>query len=442
MMRLLFPFLLCATFSIVAQSQQAPVVMLGPVTMTEATIWTHGGSPGDMAVQYRPVLDTAGDWRQLNVPLDFTPTERTISTVRISSLEPGTTYEYRITSNGLLAPKEISRSFRFTTQQLWQWRTDPPAFTVALGSCNYVTEERFDRPGKPYGDGYQIYWSIADTKPDLMLWLGDNIYLREPDWDSRSGFLHRYTHTRSQPELQQLLTTCPNYAIWDDHDFGPNDGDRSFVHAETSREMFRLFWPNPTPEQHGVGGVGTQFSHGDVDFFLLDNRSFRTRSDLKTSEPQILGNAQIDRLIEGLKCSKAPFKLVAVGGQFLNTVAQYENFANYPKERQAIIDRIQAEGITGVVFLSGDRHFTELSELTLPDGNIIRDLTVSPLTSTAYDPEEDNMLRVEGTRVGQRNFATLTFSGRRKERTMTIRVFDSDGELMWERIVPQPKTGQ
>lgn len=441
-MRLLLAPALLLSAALQAQDDIFPVVMLGPVTMTEATIWTQGTTPGDMGVQYRPALDTSFGWQQMNVLLDPFAQGRSVGLIRLTSLTPGTTYEFTFTSAGLLAPKQIGRSYNFTTQPLWQWRSDPPEFTVALGSCNYVNEGRYDRPGKPYGGGYQIYNSIADKQPDLMLWLGDNIYLREPDWNSRSGFLHRYMHTRSMPEMQRLLTTCPNYAIWDDHDFGPNDGDRSFVHAETSREMFRLFWPNPTHEQPGVGGVGTQFAHGDIDFFLLDDRSFRTRADLKTGEPQILGSAQIDRLIEGLKFSKAPFKLVAVGGQFLNTVAQYENFANYPKERQAIIDRIQAEGITGVVFLTGDRHFTELSELTLSDGNIIRDLTVSPLTSTAYDPKEDNALRVEGTRVGQRNFATLTFTGKRTERVMTIRVFDSDGKQMWERSVAQPKTGQ
>lgn len=430
---------LILSLALQAQDTINPLVMLGPVTMTEATIWSMGYAIPDVAIQYRTATDSTGRWSsKWTWPLE----ELALRNVKMDGLSPGTTYEYRLVHPDGGSEHVLSAVHQFTTQPLWQWRADPPEFTLALGSCNYVNEERFDRPGKPYGGGYQIYNSIADKQPDLMLWLGDNIYLREPDWDSRSGFLHRYVHTRSTPEMQRLLTTCPNYAIWDDHDYGPNDGDRSFVHAETSREMFRLFWPNPTPEQPGVGGVGTQFSHGDIDFFLLDDRSFRTRSDLKTAEPQILGSAQIDRLIEGLKFSKAPFKLVAVGGQFLSTVAQYENFANYPKERQDIIDRIQAEGITGVVFLTGDRHFTELSELALPDGNIIRDLTVSPLTSTAYDPKEDNTLRVEGTRVGQRNFATLTFSGKRAERVMTIRVFDSDGKLMWERSVPQPKPGQ
>lgn len=420
-------------------AQDVPVMMLGPVTMTDATIWVQCTSDCNAYVAYSDSSDVNGvpHFAKLSTTAG---NDAHVMVFHLTDLEPGHTYRYNVFSNDVVPTSTHQpRPYQFTTQPLWQWRTDPPEFTVALGSCNYVNEEAHDRPGKPYGGGYQIYNSIADQDPDLMLWLGDNIYLREVDWDSRSGMIHRYKHMRAMPELQRLLTSASHYAIWDDHDFGPNDGDRSFVHAETSRELFRLFWPNPTAEQHGVGGIGTQFSHGDVDLFLLDDRSFRTKPDLKTATPTILGQPQIDRLIEGLKASRAPFKLVAVGGQFLNTVAQYENYANYGAERQVIIDRIQQEGIKGVVFLTGDRHFTELAMLELPDGNVIHDLTVSPLTSSAYDPTEENTLRVEGTRVGQRNFATLTFTGKRDARNMLIRVFDSDGKQLWERTVAQQK---
>ena len=421
-----------------AFAQEPPVVMLGPVTMTDATIWVQCTTDCNAYVAYSDSADVSGVphfAKRSTAPAN----DAHVLTFHLPDLEPGHTYRYNVFTNDVVPTSTyMPRPYSFSTQTLWQWRTEPPEFTVAMGSCNYVNEEADDRPGKPYGGDYRIFNSIADRNPDLMLWLGDNIYLREPDWDSRSGMVHRYTHTRSLPELQRLLTSTSHYAIWDDHDFGPNDGDGSFVHSATSLELFNLFWPNPTAGQPGVGGIGTQFSYGDIDFFLLDDRSFRTRSDLKTSAPTILGQLQIDRLIEGLKFSKAPFKLVALGGQFLNTLKQYENYANYA-ERQTIIDRIQQEGIKGVFFLTGDRHFTELSKLELPDGNVIHDLTVSPLTSTAYDPKEENTLRVEGTRVGQRNFATLTFSGHREARSMTIRVFDSDGKQLWERTVEQPK---
>ncbi|MBP7408971.1 MAG: alkaline phosphatase family protein, partial [Flavobacteriales bacterium] len=350
---------------------------------------------------------------------------------------PGTTYGYRPVVNGQVV--DVGQALNFSTQPLWKFRTDPPEFTVAMGSCVYINEPVYDRPGNPYGSGYEIFNSIADKKPDLMLWLGDNIYLREPDWGTRTGFLHRYTHSRSTPEMQRLLRSTHHYAIWDDHDFGPNDGDASFVNSALAREMFDLFWPNPTCGVPGVAGTTTSFSQSDVDFFLLDDRTFRVPADVTTAEAAMLGKAQLDWLIQALKYSDASFKLVAVGSQVLNTAAMYENYATIVNERNELLRRIEAEGIRGVVFLTGDRHFTELSSLPLKDGRTIHDLTVSSLTSGTYKATDNNELRVEGTVVEQRNFATLTFSGKKNERTMTIRVFDGKGAQLWERAIAQEK---
>ncbi|MEO8588699.1 MAG: alkaline phosphatase D family protein, partial [Flavobacteriales bacterium] len=354
----------------------------------------------------------------------------------MTPLLPGTTYGYRPVVNGNVV--DVGQPLTFSTQPLWKFRTDPPAFSVAVGSCTYINEPAYDRPGKPYGGGYGIFNAIADQKPDLMFWLGDNIYLREPDWGSRTGFLHRYTHMRSTPEIQRLLRSTQHVAIWDDHDFGPNDGDASFVNASLAREMFDLFWPNPTVGVPGVEATTTAFSHADVDFFLMDDRTFRIPAEMKTCTPQLLGKPQLDWLIRALKYSDATFKLIGVGTQVLNSEAVFENYATVAAERDELLRRIEEEGIKGVVFITGDRHFTQLSELKLKDGRSVYDLTVSPLTSTAYEPKETNALRVDGTLVTERNFATLSFAGPKGARTMTIKDFDGTGALRWERTIPQP----
>ena len=283
--------------------------------------------------------------------------------------------------------------------------------------------------------GYEIFEHMADESPDMMLWLGDNIYLREVDFQSYGGFLHRYTHTRSTPEMAKLLKTCPNYAIWDDHDFGPNDSDGSWIHADWSKQAFETFWCNPSyglPEAPRC--ISTAFRFVDMEFFLLDNRTYRVNHYNKTNEPQVLGEEQIDWLIQALRNSRAPFKFVVVGGQVLSDAKVYENVAQFPSERQQILDRIEAEDIRGVVFLSGDRHTTELSEITLSNGRKVYDLTVSPLTSgTGHAKDEPNSLRVEGTYVEHRNYAVLSFDGPRKNRTCTIEVKGTDGTLLWNR---------
>lgn len=344
---------------------------------------------------------------------------------------PGATYEYRAVVNE--RPVSFEETPVFRTPPLWKYRTEPPDFMVAMGSCAYINEPAYDRPGKPYGADPEIFNRIADLKPDLMLWLGDNTYLREPDWGTWSGFIHRYTHTRSNPEMQRLLRTSNHYAIWDDHDFGPNDADGSFVNAGMAQEAFDLFWANPRT----VPGLAntTNFSHADVDFFLLDGRTARVPPDVLTDSATMLGDKQINWLIRALKYSDATFKLVAVGGQVLNSEAVYENYANYRRERQWLLDRLNAEGLKNVVFLTGDRHHTVLSEMALPNGDPVYDLTVSPLTSGAHEPKEKNRYAVDGTLVVEQNFATLRFAGPRKARVMSINVHGADGAIRWSRDI-------
>lgn len=400
--------------------------MIGHVSMRSAQLWIQTNHEADVQVKY----SAQGSNEVRSSELVKTSKNSAFTAhLNLGNLEPGTTYDVSFLVDG----EPMEESVKVTTQVLWDYRMDPPAFKFVTGSCAYINEEAYDRPGRPYGGGYEIFESMAAEAPDMMLWLGDNIYLREVDFQSYSGFLHRYTHTRSTPEMANLLKSCPNYAIWDDHDFGPNDSDGSWIHADWSRESFETFWSNPSyglPEAPRC--VSTAFRFVDMEFFLLDNRTYRVNHYNKTNEPQVLGQAQIDWLIQALSKSRAPYKFVVVGGQVLSDAAVYENVAQFPSERQQILERLEAEDIRGVVFLSGDRHTTELSEFTMANGRKVYDLTVSPLTSApGHAKEEPNTLRVEGTYVEQRNYAVLSFDGPRKDRRCTVEVKSTDGTSLW-----------
>jgi alkaline phosphatase D len=411
---------------------------LGYVGMRSARIWLGTDQEDPVAVAVSIPGSKAPERYfkgQTRVELGFS------CVLEVTDLEPGTTYSYRVfidEPSGYAS----SKAYTLKTQELWQFRKEAPDFTMAIGSCAFINESAYDRPGDPYGGDYQIFDTITKKKPDLMLWLGDNIYLREADLDSYHSILHRYRHTRSVKEIQNLMRFCPNIAIWDDHDFGPNDANGSYIHKDWTLNAFKNFWPNPS---FGLGtspaelGTTSQMQFSDVEIFLLDNRFHRTSKDsIAGNSPTILGETQLNWLLQALKQSQAPFKLIAVGGQFLNSEAVFENFANYPKERDLIIREIERLDIRGVVFLTGDRHCGELSMLKLNNGNVIYDLTVSPLTSKAYDmSKEPNKHRVEGTITAVRHFATLGFTGKRKHRVLTMNIYDSSGKLQWTRDIPQ-----
>ena len=148
----------------------------------------------------------------------------------------------------------------------------------------------------------------------------------------------------------------------------------------------------------------------------------------------MLGKEQIQWLIEDLKASKASFKLIAVGSQVLSSVADFENYANYKEEKEYLIQLIAKNNIRNVVFLTGDRHFAELSEVKLNDNLRVLDITSSPLTSKPYsNSKEVNANRVEGTFIGEQNFAHIKFSGTAKERALNISLVNKNGKTCWEK---------
>jgi alkaline phosphatase D len=307
---------------------------------------------------------------------------------------------------------------------------------AALGSCFWAPDPADPSAGRRDED-FGIFTAIAARQPDLMLWLGDNVYLRDMDTSTRTGLLSRYGHNRALPELQPLLASTHHYAVWDDHDYGPNDSDRSYRDKHWSREAFTLYWGNPSAGIEGSPGITSRFDWADVEFFLLDNRWNRSPNSRSTGRRQVLGEAQIEWLIDGLSSSRATFKVVVSGGQVLNPVRTAETYANFPEERQDLLRRIEEEGVRGVLIVSGDRHFSELTKLDRPGTYPLYDLTVSPLATWVErnGGREPNTLRVPGTLVSEQNFGMLEVDGPRGERRLTMSVYDVAGALKWSRTL-------
>ncbi|RHX87852.1 alkaline phosphatase D family protein [Leptospira stimsonii] len=407
--------------------------IVGYSTLKEVLVWIQTEKKASVALEYFEIENPKNKF--LSEEIQTRSNSGFVAKLIANQVKPGKRYRYNVLLDGKKV--EAKHPQIFQTQSFFAAGQNPPNFTFALGSCAYVNETEYDVPGKPYGGDYFIYDSILSKKPDFMLWLGDNIYLRETDWDSKTGFLHRYKHQRGIPELQPLFSAVHHYAIWDDHDFGPNDGDSSFWMKDTAEEMFKLHWGNPNFAKEGIYG---SFTWGDAQFILLDDRTFRTANNNKVIGPrQILGEKQFQWLVNSLAFSKATFKFVAIGGQFLNPNAVYENYATYPEERNKILSAIKDLKVKNVVFLTGDRHHTELNLLTDEGAEPIYDFTVSPLTSGAYAVTEKNPLRIEGTLVEQRNFGMVSVTGNRGERKLLLQIFDGKGKELWKKeIIPNP----
>jgi alkaline phosphatase D len=267
------------------------------------------------------------------------------------------------------------------------------------------------------------------------VWLGDNNYFEHgdsaagipPDYTSLRRMAFRHAQLRALPSLQQVLRTIPNEAIWDDHDYGPSNSGREYELREGSTVLFTRYWANVSYGGPGLDGIWSQFRIGDVDVFLTDDRFWRDPNDAPDSPTKtMLGPTQKAWLEERLAASDARVKVVAVGGQVLADYHEWESYANYAYERNELLDWIRAKRIDGVVFVSGDRHLSELQRTELEGLYPLWELTASPAANRPFVTglEIPNPIRVDGYGAGF-NYGVLDIDTR--ARTITFRVVDVEG---------------
>lgn len=399
--------------------------MPGHSDMLEVMVWVQTKCAQEVSMRYWPEQNPGQSY--MSQPVMTSHARGYCAHLIADAVTPGNTYLYEILIDG--EKVAVPYPLKFVTQRLWQWRTDPADFTFAAGSCAYINEEVYDRPGRPYGGEYEIFSRIHRDKPDFMVWLGDNIYLREVDWNSRTGIYHRYTHARSLPELQPLLSGTHHYATWDDHDYGPNDSDRSYWLKDVALQAFKDFWVNPNYGVGGTEGITGTFFWEDCQFFMMDDRWYRGP---RGKDADYFGETQLTWLIDALRFSRAPFKFICTGGQIISDAAVYENYAVFARERQMLLDSIDKYDIRGVVFLTGDRHHSEISRMQTPKGNVFYDITSSALTSGTGLHEEPNNHRIPNSMIGVRNYALISVSGPRTSRTCRVVFKNSMGEVLFE----------
>jgi alkaline phosphatase D len=437
--------LFLSSFGLRAHAQARSFVsgpMLGQVEIRTVSVWAEFAS-GVSQVRLR-VWPASGDPSkalvrsfQPNAQQGFFPMR-----MDLGGLEPGTAYRYQV--EAVTGGKAEKKEGSFTTKELWQWRKPVPDVRFLAGSCSYVNEPQYDRPGKPYGGDSSIYASMAREKADFMLWLGDNWYTREVDYHSRWGLWYRASHDRAVPVLQPFLAAMPHYAIWDDHDFGPNDIGSEYVLKDESRAVFMHYWANPSYGEEDMG-IYTKISYGDVDVFMLDDRTWRASDRLSDSvdgKPNPLkvmfGAQQMRWLKNALSASAANFKVIATGSQVLNPASPFDCFRRFPAEYHELMAFLREEKITGVMFLTGDRHHSEIIRVEGLLGYPLFDITASPLTSGTHEfgaSEKNNPFRVYGLDQKQ-NYAVISVTGVPRERVMTIQFRGINGEILGEYNIP------
>ena len=219
---------------------------------------------------------------------------------------------------------------------------------IAFGSCNQV---HYRQP---------LWESILSLKSDMWVWLGDAVYA---DTQNIGKMRALYDQQKDHPQYAKVARATRVVGTWDDHDFGVNDGGRSYPERAASQQAFLDFVGEPKASaRRRREGLHTSYTLGSGDeslkLILLDERYHR---DAPGPNSDMLGDAQWAWLEGELRESKARVHLLGSSSQFVSEEHRYEKWADYPKERARLLQLIAATRAPGVIVLSGDRHMAELS---------------------------------------------------------------------------------
>ncbi len=320
-----------------AYLQLAP--MLGHISSTDARVWIKATGAAKWSVRVGERADLAAaqeiEGSKLEEASAFT------GTALIPGLKPGTRYFYSVRLDGQPA-----------TSRPW------PSFTAAPleGSKGHLRFAFGSCVGKePWLDA--AVWADLDarTPVDLVLLLGDNHYANSPEpAKQRAAFIAH----RDNAGFRSLFQRTPIYAVWDDHDFGVNDSDGTQKDKELSLRTFREFFANPAYGEPENAGVYFKFSRGDVDFFMLDDRYYRSPNKAPDDEKKtMLGAKQLEWLKRELLASKATIKVLGAGGEW-QVNGSDDSWRSFQRERKDLFDFLAEHDMKNVLLLSGDRHFT------------------------------------------------------------------------------------
>ena len=386
--------------------------MLGCVTDSSAKFWVR--TTNEVPVQ---ILVSPSGTRNSTITSYIVRTTKEkdyTAVLAVKGLKPYTSYHYKLLVDGSIQPRQ------------WVFRTFP-----ALGSPS-----RFQigfGGGAGFTPQHERMWDTITTYNLLaFLFLGDNVYIDHPTKQAVQQYC--YYRRQSRLEYRDFTASTAIYAIWDDHDFTTNDagGGPEILKPYWKIPVWRTFtnnWVNPY-----CGGGETQpgcwfdFSIGDVDFFMLDGRYYRTKSSIMN--PSMLGDAQKIWLFKKLRSSKATFKVIAspVPWSYGAKPGSNDPWQGYKTEREQIFTFLESNKIDGVILIAADRHRSDIWKIDRPDGYPLYEFESSRLTNIHTHKIMPGSLFGYNKKC---SFGMLQFDTTMSDPQVTYRIISIDKEIIY-----------
>ena len=315
-----------------------------------------------------------------------------------------------------------------------------PIQKIAFGSCLRQNQAQ------------PIWSAISATQADMFLFLGDNIYA---DTKKPNVMMKKYQQLAQQPGYQQLLNTMPVYSTWDDHDYGQNDAGLENPIKVESEKIFLDFFnvPQNSPRRSRPGIYGNYIfgpENQRVQIILLDTRFFRgpavkgkptltckRTNYAKQTDPavSVLGDAQWLWLEQQLM-QPADLRIIASSIQFIAEEHCWEKWANFPLQKQKMLELISKTKAKGIIFISGDRHLAEISKLE--DNGInypIYEVTSSGMNSAGYGKGELNRYRITEDNFRENNFGLISINWDLDDPEISLIIKNEQGKSLYSHTL-------
>ncbi|MBT4756992.1 MAG: alkaline phosphatase family protein [Opitutae bacterium] len=313
---------------------------------------------------------------------------------------------------------------------------------IAFGACN-----------NPKIGTSGMYSAILGEKPDIFIFLGDNIY---GDTKDMKVLKAKYAELEASAGFQKLRESSKMLATWDDHDYGTNDGGKAYPMRKESEQVFLDFFNEPQDsvrrQRPGIYSAHTFGTRGKTcQVILLDTRYFRDElphtkykkgekpkgivgwyEPTKNTSLTLLGDAQWQWLEQQLQVP-ADFRIIASSIQMLSVDKGMENWGNVPHEQQRLFRLLKEYKANQTLVISGDVHFAELSKTDI-GGYPLYDLTSSGMTHASPGwAKAKNSLRV-GKAFAQLNAGVIDIDW--DDQHVALRVIDKDGNTALKHQIP------
>lgn len=390
--------------------------LLGCLSDEGVRIWVRTVKPAQVSV----VVQTPEGERSFGPTLSTAESDLT-AVVTVSGLKPGMRYSYWVQIDGV--PISMPGEACITPASS---ATAPAQMKIAFGA-DFHKSGLWNRP---------LLEQIRKRGNAVMLLLGDSAV---DDRDANVG-LHRsdYLLRDLSPAWQELVSSVPVYATWDDHDYFNNDksgvppgateADRTAV-----RRVWQQSWNNPSCgfEQKGQG-IFFRTRIGPCDLIMLDTRFFRTS---KGKADAMLGTDQRRWLVEQLAACTAPFIILTGGTMWSDSISDgKDSWGKWdPEGREQLLNLIEKQGISGVLLLSGDRHGARVLRIPRPSGFVFHEFEMGSLGGHPGPPAmgaqpEQQLFGL----AGQAAFGEFTFDTTVADPAVTVRVVSDSGKELYQ----------